>query len=277
MPGNWPVPFGKGPSEKDPHHGNLVGGLLHSRRRGLETEQTWPRSLGWHNRPGNRRPRKPQALPPASHRASPRPYSEIDSGSRAFFGPGGDIRADTRTNRTARKWAWSPSRRGLTTRSTSAGRLHVIAYRATADVPRELAWFTARLLLAERRRRGTPKGSRALACFWQAVLGRGGSATAPPLMRWPVTMASRGPPPTGAWRRSSRCSPPRPGSAPGAGTGQGRGPFPRDPGREDHPCRQVPGEDRQVRGDLIDVWYSRKAHAHGGNIQAVIAADGFPL
>ena len=29
MPGNWPVPFGKGPSEKDPRHGNLVGGLLH--------------------------------------------------------------------------------------------------------------------------------------------------------------------------------------------------------------------------------------------------------
>ncbi|MEU3343109.1 group II intron maturase-specific domain-containing protein, partial [Streptomyces sp. NPDC006668] len=30
MPGNWPVPFGKGPSEKDPRHGHLVGGLLHS-------------------------------------------------------------------------------------------------------------------------------------------------------------------------------------------------------------------------------------------------------
>ena len=26
-----------------------------SMRRGLETEQTWPRSLGWRNRPGNRR------------------------------------------------------------------------------------------------------------------------------------------------------------------------------------------------------------------------------
>ena len=38
MPGNWPVPFGKGPSEKDPRHGNLVGGLLHSKRRELETE-----------------------------------------------------------------------------------------------------------------------------------------------------------------------------------------------------------------------------------------------
>jgi hypothetical protein len=28
-----------------------------------------------------------------------------------------------------------------------------------------------KLLLAERRRRGTPRGSRALSCFWQAVLG----------------------------------------------------------------------------------------------------------
>ena len=37
--------------------------------------------------------------------------------------------------------------------------------------PRELAQFVARLLLAERRRRGTLRGSRALTCFWQAVLG----------------------------------------------------------------------------------------------------------
>src|SRR5450755_4046787 len=65
------------------------------------------------------------------------------------------IQADTRTNRTVRKWAWSPSRRGLTTRSASAGRLHVIAYRATLDVPRELAQFVAKLLLAGRRRTGT--------------------------------------------------------------------------------------------------------------------------
>ena len=46
----------------------------------------------------------------------------------------------------------------------------MIAYRATVDVSRELAWFVAKLLLAERRRRGTPRGSRALTCFWQAVL-----------------------------------------------------------------------------------------------------------
>jgi hypothetical protein len=47
----------------------------------------------------------------------------------------------------------------------------VIAYRATLDVPRELVQFVAKLLAAERRRRGTPKGSRALTCFWQVVLG----------------------------------------------------------------------------------------------------------
>lgn len=47
----------------------------------------------------------------------------------------------------------------------------MIAYRATLDVPRELVPFVAGLLLAERYRRGTPHGSRALTCFWQAVLG----------------------------------------------------------------------------------------------------------
>jgi hypothetical protein len=46
----------------------------------------------------------------------------------------------------------------------------VITYRATLDVSRELVHHLARLLHAERRHRGTPKGSRALTCFWQAVL-----------------------------------------------------------------------------------------------------------
>ena len=29
-----------------------------------------------------------------------------------------------------------------------------------------------------------------------------------------------------------------------------------------------------VQGEVIDVWHSGKAHAHGGNIQAVTAPDG---
>jgi hypothetical protein len=32
-----------------------------------------------------------------------------------------------------------------------------------------------------------------------------------------------------------------------------------------------------VCGEFIDVWYSGKAHAHGGNIQVVIAPSGLPL
>ena len=46
----------------------------------------------------------------------------------------------------------------------------MIAYRATLDVPRELVRSVAKLLAAERHRRGTPRGSRALTCFWEAVL-----------------------------------------------------------------------------------------------------------
>ena len=32
-----------------------------------------------------------------------------------------------------------------------------------------------------------------------------------------------------------------------------------------------------VKGQQIDAWYSGKAHAHGGNVQALSAPDGFPL
>jgi hypothetical protein len=39
-------------------------------------------------------------------------------------------------------------------------------------------------------------------------------------------------------------------------------------------CRQ---KTASVRGEPIDLWYSGKAHAHGGNIQAVIAPGGLPL
>ena len=47
----------------------------------------------------------------------------------------------------------------------------MIAHTAILDVSRELARQVAWLLRAERRRRGTRTGTRALTCFWQAVLG----------------------------------------------------------------------------------------------------------
>lgn len=45
----------------------------------------------------------------------------------------------------------------------------MIAYRAMADVPRELVAYVSGLLHAERRRRRTRKKARALTCFRQAL------------------------------------------------------------------------------------------------------------
>jgi len=47
----------------------------------------------------------------------------------------------------------------------------VIGYRGTLDVPRELAPVRCEAAVGKLRRRGTPRGSRALSCFWQAVVG----------------------------------------------------------------------------------------------------------
>src|SRR5207302_7464305 len=54
----------------------------------------------------------------------------------------------------------SRTKSAVSPKITSYGRLHVIAYRATLDVPREVVWFLAKLLAAERQRRGTPRGGR---------------------------------------------------------------------------------------------------------------------
>ena len=43
------------------------------------------------------------------------------------------------------------------------------------------------------------------------------------------------------------------------------------------PCDRCKEPAVSVKGEAIDLWYSGKAHAHGGSIQAVLAPDGFPL
>ena len=154
----------------------------------------------------------------------------------------------------------------------------MIAYRATVHVPRELAWFDARLLLAERRRRGTPKGSRALSCFWQAVLG----------LRWfrdrtaPDALArDHGISRATAYRYLEEVIAVLAAQAPDLRQALERA---RDEGLSHVildgkiiPADRCREKTVSVRGELIDVWYSGKAHGHGANIQAVIAPDGFPL
>src|SRR5512132_1229882 len=58
----------------------------------------------------------------------------------------------------------------FSTRSNPAEDPTLIAYRAMVDVPRELVLELAKLLRAERRARGTRKGTRLLTCFRQALL-----------------------------------------------------------------------------------------------------------
>jgi DDE superfamily endonuclease len=154
----------------------------------------------------------------------------------------------------------------------------VIAYRATLDVPRELVQPVAKLLLAERRRRGTPRGSRALTCFWQAVLA----------LRWfrdrttPDALArDHGISRATAYRYLDEVIAVLAGQAPDLHQALERA---KDAGFshvildgkviEADRCKEPA---ISVKGQVIDLWYSGKAHTHGGNIQAVLAPDGFPL
>jgi hypothetical protein len=154
----------------------------------------------------------------------------------------------------------------------------VIAYRATLDVPRELAWFVAKLLLAERHRRGTPRGSRALSCFGQAVLG----------LRWfrdrttPDALArDHGISRATAYRYVDEVIAVLAAQAPDLRQALERA---RNEGLSHVildgkivPADRCREKILSVRGEVIDLWYSGKAHTHGGNIQAVTAPDGFPL
>ena len=154
----------------------------------------------------------------------------------------------------------------------------MIAYRATLDVPRELVRFVAKLLAAERRRRGTPRGSRALTCFWQAVLG----------LRWfrdrttaDALARDHGISRATAYRYLDEVITVLAEQAPELRQALERA---KDEGFSHVildgkviACDRCKEPAVSVKGEVIDLWYSGKAHAHGGNIQAVLAPDGFPL
>ena len=136
----------------------------------------------------------------------------------------------------------------------------MIADRATLDVPRELVQFVAKLLWAERRRRGTPAGSRALTCFWEAVLG----------VRWfrdrtaPEALArDHGISRATAYRYVDEVIAVLAAQAPGLHEALERA---RDEGLPHVildgkiiPCDRCKESALSVKGEVIDLWYSGKA------------------
>lgn len=154
----------------------------------------------------------------------------------------------------------------------------MIAYRVMLDVPRELVGFVSTLLAAKRRAKGTRRGTRALTCYRQALFAL-------------------------AWFRD-RCDLARLG----AGFGISRATAYRYQAEAlDVLAAQAPdlhealdrvqaegwshvildgkvvdadrcgAKTTSKKGKQIDLWYSGKTHDFGGNIQAVMRPDGFPI
>jgi hypothetical protein len=154
----------------------------------------------------------------------------------------------------------------------------LIAYPAILDVPRELVCELAKLLRAERRARGTRKGTRLLTCFKQALL----------VLVWfrtkgDVTVI-------GAGFRVSRATAHRyrdeglkvlAEQAPDlhealqevAAQGWSHVVLDGTVIRSDR-CAETT---TSVNGETINSWYSGKHRAPGGNVQAVIRPDGQPI
>jgi hypothetical protein len=154
----------------------------------------------------------------------------------------------------------------------------VIAYPAMLDVPRELVHHLARLLAAERRVLGTRRGTRALTCFYQALLvliwfrkaedttllGAGFGVSRATAYRYVAegiaVLAARRPELHEALRRA-------------ANDGWA---FVIIDGKLFDSDR-LDETSLSVKGAAIDAWYSGKHRDFGANIQAVMRPDGIPI
>jgi DDE superfamily endonuclease len=154
----------------------------------------------------------------------------------------------------------------------------VLSYRVILDVPVQLALYVARLPAEHRREIGTRRGTRALTCWKQAVfvlawfrdrpdvarLGKGSGISQATAYRYLAealeVLAAKAPELTQALENAKE---------------QGL-PYLILDGK-------VVAADRlrektiSRKGKEIDRWYSGKAHAFGGNIQALFSPRGIPL
>jgi hypothetical protein len=146
------------------------------------------------------------------------------------------------------------------------------------DVPRELVGYLARLLAAERRALGTRKGTRALTCFYQAILvlvwlrkgedkallGAGFAVSRATAYRYVTegikVLAAQAPHLHDALKRV---------------TDEGWSHVIVD--GKLFATDRLAETTTSVKGDTIDAWYSGKHRDFGANIQAIMRPDGLPI
>lgn len=154
----------------------------------------------------------------------------------------------------------------------------MITYRAILDVPRALAQYVARLLKAERRLRGTRRDSRALTCFHQAVFG----------LRWfrqnldvPALARDHGISRATGYRYLNEVVTVLAAQAPDLHDVLRKA-------KQDGVTHlildgklfstdRLSEQTTSVKGEQIDAWYSGKHRKPGGNVQALMEPNGFPL
>ncbi|MEU5264567.1 transposase family protein [Amycolatopsis sp. NPDC021455] len=157
----------------------------------------------------------------------------------------------------------------------------MINYAATLDVAHELVWFVARVLRAERRRRGTRRSRRALTVYWQAVLVLRWFRDATPVHRLAadhrISVAT-------AYRYLHEALTALAAQAPDLHEVL----TDRRAQGDTHvildgtliPCDRVAATTTKTkgknRGQTVHLWYSGKHRTFGGNIQ-FLPPDGFPL
>lgn len=154
----------------------------------------------------------------------------------------------------------------------------MIAYPAMIDVPRELVRHLAQLLAAERRARGTRRGTRALTCFYQALLvlvwfrkaedktllGAGFGVSRATAYRYVdegvAVLCAQAPQLHDALQRVAD---------------EGWSHVILDGKLVD--CDRPTETTLSVKRETIDAWYSGKHRDFGAHIQAVMRPDGLPI
>jgi hypothetical protein len=157
-----------------------------------------------------------------------------------------------------------------------------VTYTAVLPVAEETVHFVSRLLAAERRRRGTRGRRRALGCYRQAVLllrwfvdgtrlaqlaadNRIGSSTAYRYLHEGIDALAAAAPGLRGALLAARAAGHAHVTVDGTLIRTDRCHAPGPTARGDRPERRV------------DLWWSGKHAAHGGNVQVIAAPDGWPL